>query len=144
MNIQNNITSHIKSHSCIKKNENKTNLERKVTNLIFDSFEEEEKILKKIQNQNSKNERLCDLLLNDYVRFDNNLFDANTNEISDLDMSNLICHENLSKNNIFTNLEEANNFVFGSNNKNTPEMIDIFKQENSKNINETIQSIISE
>jgi len=52
--------------------------------------------------------------------------------------------QNVSKNPLFFNLEEANNSVFGSKNRNSPEQIDIFKVENSKSINETIQTLIHE
>ena len=116
-------------------------MERKLNNLIFDSFEEEEEILKKIQNENIHFKKLLDFIPNEDLRLDNNLFDS-PNDISDLDFSNLKLLENVSKNQIFINLEQANNSVFGSKNKASPELSDIYKQENSKSINETIQTLI--
>lgn len=77
------------------------------------------------------------------MRLENNIFDVANNDYADLDLSNLKFQENFSKKQIFINLEEANNSVFGSKNK-SPELIDIYKQENSKSINETIQALLSE
>lgn len=123
-----------------KKENNKSNLERKLNCLIFESFEEEEEILKKIQNDNLNCKKLFDFIPKDDIRIENNMFDG-LNEINDLEISDLKFQENVSKPHIFFNLEEANYSVFGSKNK-SPELIDIFKQENSKNINDTIQSLL--
>jgi len=124
--------------------ENKSNLERKLKNLILESFEEEKEIItrKKENFQCKKNSDLAGAY--DYeMRLEHNIFDAAANnDFADEEISNLNYQEKAYlKKQIFPSLEYANDSVFGSKNK-SPELIDISKQENAKSINETIQTLL--
>ncbi len=66
------------------------------------------------------------------------------NYIPQFDVENIKFQENLSKYNLFINLEEVNHSVFGSEKKKTPDISQHIKGENSKTINEKIQRLLLE